>query len=172
MRQQSRSTLFVKVKKVFRQKNTIFFKNYNLTPLDIFIFTLKILFHALIEVHLSVWMPKMPIFQAYFPKIKPRIKAHPWILKTSSPIGDDCSHGSQHNTWRYDNLWCSKAGSYKLETVNRNFSKTLCQSWLSASIKKMWIKWWKYIFRCSRTANTVLLDVSLTVKAAPQLMRN
>ena len=28
----SGSTLFVKVKQIFRQKNTIFFKNYNLTP--------------------------------------------------------------------------------------------------------------------------------------------
>ena len=28
------STLFVKVKKIFRQKNTIFVENYNLTPRD------------------------------------------------------------------------------------------------------------------------------------------
>ena len=32
----SGSTLFVKVNKIFRQKNTIFFENYNLTPLDIY----------------------------------------------------------------------------------------------------------------------------------------
>ena len=32
----SGSTLFVKVKKSFRQKNTIFFGNYNLTPLDMY----------------------------------------------------------------------------------------------------------------------------------------
>ena len=29
------STLFVKVKMFFRQKNIIFFENYNLTPVDI-----------------------------------------------------------------------------------------------------------------------------------------
>ena len=29
----SESTLFVKVKNIFRQKNTIFFVNYTLTPL-------------------------------------------------------------------------------------------------------------------------------------------
>ena len=32
----SGSTLFVKVKKIFRQKNTIFLENYNWTPLDIY----------------------------------------------------------------------------------------------------------------------------------------
>ena len=32
----SGSTLFVKVKKIFRPKNTIFFENYNLTPLDMY----------------------------------------------------------------------------------------------------------------------------------------
>ena len=31
-----RSTLFVKVNKIFRQKNTFFFLNYNLTPLDMY----------------------------------------------------------------------------------------------------------------------------------------
>ena len=30
------STLFVKVKKIFRQKNTIFFENYTLTHLDMY----------------------------------------------------------------------------------------------------------------------------------------
>ena len=30
----SESTLFVKVKKIFRQKNAIIFENYNLTPLE------------------------------------------------------------------------------------------------------------------------------------------
>ena len=32
----SGSTLFVMVKKIFRQKNTIFFENFNLTPLDMY----------------------------------------------------------------------------------------------------------------------------------------
>ena len=30
------STLFVKVKKIFRHKNTIFLENYNPTPLDMY----------------------------------------------------------------------------------------------------------------------------------------
>ena len=29
-------TLLIKVKMIFRQKNTIFFENYNLTPLDMY----------------------------------------------------------------------------------------------------------------------------------------
>ena len=31
-----RSTLFVKIKKIFRKKNTLFFENYYLTPLDMY----------------------------------------------------------------------------------------------------------------------------------------
>ena len=31
----------------------------------------------LIEAHPQVWMPKMYIFQANFPKIEPQIKIHP-----------------------------------------------------------------------------------------------
>ena len=30
------SSVFVKVKKIFRQNNTIFYENYNLTPLDMY----------------------------------------------------------------------------------------------------------------------------------------
>ena len=32
----SGSSLFVKTKKIFRQNNTIFFENYNLSPLDMY----------------------------------------------------------------------------------------------------------------------------------------
>ena len=44
--------------------------------------------------------------------------------ETSSLMGYDDSPGSQHNTWRYHNLLCSKAGISELETVNRNEFKT------------------------------------------------
>ena len=61
------------------------------------------------------------------------------FLKTSSPMGNDSSFGSQHNDWRHHYLRCSKAGNSELETVIRNNSnKILGQFWLiSASIKKI-----------------------------------
>ena len=36
MKTHSLPTLLIKVKMIFRQKNTIFFENYNLTPLDMY----------------------------------------------------------------------------------------------------------------------------------------
>ena len=40
-------------------------------------------------------------------------------------MGNDCSTGFQHNTWRHHNLGCSKAGNSELKTVIRNKFKYL-----------------------------------------------
>ena len=65
------------------------------------------------------------------------------IHQTSSPMGKECSPESQQNVWRYHNLWCSKAGNSELDTLSDQElikkHKILCQSWLSASFKKIWI---------------------------------
>ena len=74
----------------------------------------------------------------------------PLKITASNPMGNDSSPGSQHNVWRHHNLGFSN----ELETVIRKIQtlKILCQFWLSASIKKIWIKiaeetWWNYIFQ-------------------------
>ena len=43
--------------------------------------------------------------------------------KTSSPMSNDRSPGSQHNVWRHHNLWCSKTSYSELETVIKNIFK-------------------------------------------------
>ena len=50
--------------------------------------------------------------------------------KTSSPMGNNRSPGSQH-VWRHHNLGCSKAGNSELETVIRN--KFKCSRFYASS---------------------------------------
>ena len=66
-------------------------------------------------------------------------------------MGNDRSPGSQHNVWRYMYEFMMFKGRY-LWTWNSDQEliqkhKMLCQSWLSASIKKIWIKMVKVFFQ-------------------------